>query len=106
LHLQPFAPLPHGRSASPQRAGRFVLFYFFEYFLMIRLICSILPASDDRAAWRRREATWLTDKINRLAGTFGIENFAAVARAHLEETGPLPADELAEAELEGADLVG
>ena len=49
----------------------------------------------------------LLDKINRLAENLGInKDFEAAVQAHLKKTGQIPDDEPAEAEGEGADLVG
>jgi len=49
----------------------------------------------------------LLDKTNRLAENLGInKDFEAAVQAHLKKTGQIPDDEPAEAEGEGADLVG
>ena len=49
----------------------------------------------------------LMDKINRMAENFGInEDFAAAVEAHLKAIGETPADELVEAEGEGAEPAG
>ena len=49
----------------------------------------------------------LTDKINRMAENFGInEDFAAAVQAHLKAIGEIPADEPVEAEGEGAEPDG